>query len=363
MQARASPDDYQTTQKGNHVPSSIATPTEPVDPYKPSVDEVAQGAVVRETILARWAEGVDNIFFIGCGGSYFGAGPSEYLLDGKLASIPVRRINADEFNTQRPAAAGPRTLAIVASHSGSTPETVAAVATARELGVPYVIAVSGDPTKPLAQAADIDFVYHHDPATTSKARLYAHITHSILEAAGVESEQEAADAVAVYNGLFETLRDAVLTHDDELKQVAEALTSTKLSILLGAGPDEDVARSFSMCLLQEMQWLDSQAFNAGEFFHGAFEVVTEDSHAVLLLLGESPARAMEERAKTFLDEYSSKTVVLDSKMVAVPGLDAKYRDEVSPHILTALIDRTAELCEAATGHSMKIRRYMGKVEY
>jgi fructoselysine 6-phosphate deglycase len=345
------------------VSTSDATPTETVDSHRPSVDEVAQGTAIRETILARWAEGVDNIFFIGCGGSYFGAAPFEYLLDAKLPTHPVRRINADEFNCQRPAAVGPRTLAVVASHSGSTPETVKAITTARELGVPHVIAVSADKTKPLAAAADTSFLYHHDAASTSKALLYANLTHAILEAARVETREQAADAVAAYVGITETLADAILAKDEELRQVAETLAGSSLSFILGAGPDEDVARSLSMCYLQEMQWLDSEAFNAGEFFHGAFEVVTGDSHAVLLLMGESPARPMEERAKTFLERYSTNTVVVDSKTIDVPGLDPQYRPEISPHILNGVVDRLAKLCEGTTGHSMKIRRYMGEVEY
>ena len=329
----------------------------------PKVDEDAQGQLVREAVRGIARDGLRSVCFVGCGGSYFGAGPFHYLLDQRVAAYPTLRMNADEFNWRRPPIVGERSLVVVASHSGSTPETVRAVETARALGAEKVIAVSGDKDSTLAQAADVGFVYHHDPASASKARLYGHLTHAILEASGVESEAEAAEAAGVYDTLNGVLRDAVLAVDADSRRVAELLTSASLSVILGAGPDEDVARSLSMCYLQEMQWLPSEAFNAGEFFHGAFEVVTEDEPTVVVMIGEHAARPMEERAVRFVERYSKRFALIDTKTVALDGIPERFRAELSPHILSAIGDRIAKICEEITGHSLKIRRYMGEVEY
>ena len=63
-----------------------------------------------------------------------------------------------------------------------------------------------------------------------------------------------------------------------------------------------------MCFLQEMQWKHAAAFNTGEFFQGAFEMVDDDT-AVLLWLGDDASRPMGERGKAFLDQYCKKAQV------------------------------------------------------
>lgn len=333
------------------------------DSHGPKVDEEAQGQLVREAVRDIAQDGLRSVCFVGCGGSYFGAGPFQYLLDHRVGAYPTLRMNADEFNWRRPPIVGERSLVVVASHSGKTPETVRAVETARALGAAKVIGVSGDKDSTLAQAADLSFVYHHDPASTSKARLYGHLTHAVLEASRVESEAEAAEATHAYDTLTRVLRDAVLAIDADTRKVAELLTSASLSFILGAGPDEDVARSLSMCYLQEMQWLHSEAFNAGEFFHGAFEVVTDDDPAIAVMIGEHAARPMEERAVRFIERYSKRFALIDTKTVALDGIPDRFRGELSPHILNAIADRISTMCEEITGHSLKIRRYMGEVDY
>jgi fructoselysine 6-phosphate deglycase len=333
------------------------------DSPRPTVDEDAQGQLVREAVRDIARDGLRSVCFVGCGGSYFGAGPSHYLLEQRVAAYPVLRMNADEFNWRRPPIVGERSLVVVASHSGGTPETVRAVQTARALGAEQVIAVSGAKDSALAQAADHSFVYHHDLASSSQARLYGHLTHAILEISEVESEAEAAEAAGAYDTLTGALYDAILAVDADTRKAAELLTSASLSFILGAGPDEDIARCLSMCYLQEMQWLNSEAFNAGEFFHGAFEVVTEDDPAMVVMIGEHAARPMEERAVRFIERYSKKFALVDTKTVALDGIPERFRAELSPHILNAIAGRISKLCEEITGHSLKIRRYMGEVDY
>jgi fructoselysine-6-P-deglycase FrlB-like protein len=144
--------------------------------------------------------------------------------------------------------------------------------------------------------------------------------------------------------------------------MAAALAKEPVIYVLGAGPAEDVARCLSMCYLQEMQWLHSGAFNANEFFHGAFEVVT-DQNEVILFLGQDHSRPIAERARTFLDKYSRRAWTVDLADLALPGVPAAYRGEVGSLVLGALASRIAQHFEAVTGHDLDTRRYMHKVEY
>src|SRR5579875_3812269 len=118
----------------------------------------------------------------------------------------------------------------------------------------------------------------------------------------------------------------------------------------------------AMCYLQEMQWRHAAAFNAGEFFHGAFEMITERM-PVLLFMGEDETRPVAQRASRFLDRYTRRAFRVDSAELELPGVPAACRAEIGPIVLGALSYRLAQHYEAITGHSLENRRYMFKVDY
>ena len=150
--------------------------------------------------------------------------------------------------------------------------------------------------------------------------------------------------------------------DPRSREIAEQLQDEPVIYVLGAGPVEGVARCLSMCYLQEMQWMHSGAFNAGEFFHGAFEVVTDDV-PVILFAGEDSTRPMADRALSFLRKYTKKTFLVDSRDLSLPGVPQGARAEVAPIALGAIVSRLAKHFESVRGHDLELRRYMFQVEY
>ena len=117
-----------------------------------------------------------------------------------------------------------------------------------------------------------------------------------------------------------------------------------------------------MCFLQEMQWKHAAAFNSGEFFQGAFEMVDDDT-AVLLWIGDDASRPMGERAKNFLDQYCKKAQYVDVRDLELPGIPESVRGDVSPIVVGALANRLAQHYESVRGHDLDQRHYMFKVEY
>ncbi len=55
---------------------------------------------------------------------------------------------------------------------------------------------------------------------------------------------------------------------------------SQLIYLMGSGASARFNCSTSMFLFSEMQWIDSAAYNTGEYFHGPFGL-TEDGSALL----------------------------------------------------------------------------------
>jgi fructoselysine 6-phosphate deglycase len=322
---------------------------------------VAQREQVESQAKSLVAEGVRTIWFVGCGGSLYVSGPAQFLLERRGRSIASFRMTASEFNYRRPALLGGESAVVVISHSGKTPETLDAIETARSLGAHRVVGITRSQDSPLARGADVAFTYDSEHTVWApKQVLLAHLAHGLLAGAG--EAETGADVASAYDALPGALLHAIDQQDKASHEAAASLKDEAIIYLLGSGPNEDAARCLSMCYLQEMQWLHASAFNAGEFFHGAFEVVTEETPLVVLL-GEDETRPIAERALRFARSYSKKVFSIDSADLELPGLPRAARGEVAPIVLGVLVDRMAQHFESVTGHSLKLRRYMGQVAY
>jgi fructoselysine 6-phosphate deglycase len=316
-------------------------------------------AIVSEAV----GDGLSDLWFVGAGGSHFTSSQVGAIMAAKGTSVPTSRVNSNEFVYDTPARLGPGSLVVVTSHNGTTPETIKAIETARSRGVRAVLAVSRDPESPLATNADHAFTYDSKHVVSEPTQiLLSQIGHSVLVATGDETKSEHDEALDAYTSLNEAIVSAVAESDENFAAMAAALASQPIIYILGAGPNEDNARTLSMCYLQEMQWIHSAAYNAGDFLHGAFEVVTEQT-PVILYLGEDTSRPISERTRTFLQKYTRQAWLVDQQDLTLPGIPKGYRAEVGPLVLGALTSRIAQHFEATTGHSLTERRYMFKVQY
>ena len=107
-----------------------------------------------------------------------------------------------------------------------------------------------------------------------------------------------------------------------------------------------------MCFLQEMQWKHAAAFNTGEFFQGAFEMVDDDT-AVLLWLGEDAPVRWGSAARRSSTHYCKKAKYVDVADLTLPGVPAAMRKDLSPIVMGALANRLAQHYEAVRGHDLE----------
>ncbi|MGD1011429.1 MAG: SIS domain-containing protein [Acidimicrobiales bacterium] len=320
---------------------------------------------IREVARQAADRHLSSIWFVGCGGSHYAQSAAHYTLTQRSRRLTSYRLNSNEFNHAQPAHLGLDSLVVVGSHSGKTPETLQAIETARAAGAPIIVGMTRSLESPLAESVGASAAFTYESGDTvwePKQTYFGLLAHELLSAYGDETAQETETAAAGYLALPDALRRAIEQQDEASHEIAVSLAGEPITYLLGAGPSEDIARCLAMCYLQEMQWMNAAAFNAGEFFHGAFEVVTENT-PVILLLGEDTSRPIAERAARFIKKYSKKSYLIDSADLELPGVPAAARAEVAPIALGTLVSRLAQHYEAVSGHSLDIRRYMTKVEY
>jgi fructoselysine-6-P-deglycase FrlB-like protein len=327
-------------------------PLKPIDTDTADKIAVAVGerAAIAEAIGPVVKSGLRNIYFVGAGGSIICSYPAHYLLQQR-GSVPAFQLQSDELNSSVPALMGPGSLVVLASYTGKTKETVQAAKTAKATGATVIGAAKEG--SPLADALDVAFAGKSDVFELL-------VAYAVLEATGAELDRKAvAEMLAA---LPDAVLDAVKESEAHLADIANAFKDEPITYVLGSGPCYGWAYGLAMCFLQEMQWKHAAAFNTGEFFQGAFEVVDDDT-AVLLWLGDDASRPMAERGKRFLETYCKKAQYVDVADLALPGIAKELRGDVSGIVVGALANRLAQHYEALRGHDLEQRHYMFKVDY
>jgi fructoselysine 6-phosphate deglycase len=312
---------------------------------------------------------IDHIFFVACGGSLAVMYPAKYLLDRHSAALSSDCYNADEFVHRDPRALGANSLVILCSMTGTTQETLRAAEHARARGA-VTIGLSVDAGSPLAETVDFA-VRFEAPYTTgvpidaidsNYSRLYQIVMGLVKRYDGID---KLAPLLASLGNLQTAIDRAHKRYAEMFDDFARRFRDEDVIYTVASGATYGAAYSFAICVLMEMQWINSQAIHANEFFHGPFEVL-DKNRAFIMMMGVDETRPLEERAKSFLDRYGSpeKIMVLDAKQLDLSGLDDEFKGNLVPLIFFDCLWRFAYKLADLRQHAMlEGRRYMKRVSY
>jgi fructoselysine 6-phosphate deglycase len=309
---------------------------------------------------AAVGRGVRSVFFVGCGGSLSAMYSAQFLIESCVGSVGTSLLSSGEFVCRRPAGLSADSLVVLGSHSGETPETIEAARLALDAGA-LVATVTRSGESSLAGLAASAFTYESElSAADSKNVLAGQIAVAFLHQLGVL--QDPVGVRGAWERLPDVLFDAKKEAETLSQEIAFRFRDEPVTYVLACGPSYGVAYALAMCYLQEMQWMHASVVHAGEFFHGAFEVVTDET-PLLVLLDESEARPVAERALRFSQRFSGKAIAVDSRELSLSGVGAEYRGLLSPFALGAASTRIAAHLAAIRQHPLSTRRYMGHVPY
>lgn len=313
-----------------------------------------------KAVAAR--ENVTDIFFVACGGSFAQMLPNQYIVEREAEAIVGNALNAAEFKARAPKRLGKNSIVITLSHSGTTPETVEAVQIARAAGA-LTISLTHDLGSPLDQASEFTVSYSFSPMTmspTHQAAVLARLTFGILKIREGNTKVDDLDkGLAALPALVDKL---ISQHLGKIVEFAEAHKREAVIYTMASGANFGPAYSFAICLLQEMMWVHSAAIQAGEYFHGPFEI-TDFDVPFIQLLGVGPSRPMDERALTFLQKFSQRVTVLDAKDLGVTSLPETVSEYLAPMVFSPVLRVYADKLAEAKGHPLTVRRFMWKMEY
>ncbi|SDC92726.1 Fructoselysine-6-P-deglycase FrlB with duplicated sugar isomerase (SIS) domain [Geodermatophilus telluris] len=318
---------------------------------RPQIEKLAAEIVAAEP---------NTLFLVGSGGSYAAMWPYEYLLTTRSA-LPVRSVIAAELVAAGNRQLTERSVVLLSSLSGTTRETVAAAEYCRARGV-RTIGMTGDPNSPLAQVVDHVLVNPADDETASESYdiqltlLSAAILHSLGEFDTYPRFAEQMD------GIEAVLRAVQEQADPVAASFAARHSTTEYHMLVGSGPLWGFTYNYSMCILEEMQWLRTTRVHGAEFFHGSLELVERDT-SLILFIGEDETRPLMDRVRGFAERYSDSVTVFDSADYALAGIDAEFRGLLGPLVMDSVTIRLSKHLEQVRDHPLDLRRYYRVVDY
>lgn len=306
---------------------------------------------------------VKHVVFVGCGASKADLYPAKYFLDQNAKQLRISHYTANEFNYATPTSIDETTVVISASLGGATPETVEANAIAKDKGA-TVISLTRIIDAPLTK--DADYVIYHGFAENYATKLektgYCLLlaVELLNQVEGYEHYDKMIDGFAK---IYDLSQESAESARKAAKQFAQRFKDEKVIYIMSSGATHEVAYSSSVCLMMEMQWINSGTFHAGEFFHGPFEIVDKDV-PFILLMNDGKTRAIDSRALAFLDRFDAKTEVVDALDYGLSAfIEKEVLDYFNPFVITAVFRVYAEELSYAREHPLTKRRYMWKLSY
>ena len=241
--------------------------------YRKSADLIIEAYPIAKKVADEISiEGYENIFFSAVGGSL-----APMMAIGEIAKQitkkPIFVEQAAELLVRGHKSLSNNSILITLSKSGDTKETVAIAKYAKENKI-RVISFTKSLNSPLAQYSDYIIPMKHENGIEYEYMLLFWFFFRLMENNGDFSEYETF--AEQLKKLPENLLEAKYKFEPIAKEIGKKYYKEPYIIWIGSGETWGETYLFSMCLLEEMQWIKTKSVTSSEFFHGTLELIEKD---------------------------------------------------------------------------------------
>jgi fructoselysine-6-P-deglycase FrlB-like protein len=306
---------------------------------------------------------IDQVYWVGCGGSAISLYPAHYLLLTESKRVDSHIFTAREFTVATPKKLGEHSLVVALSHSGNTPEVIDACKLASSRGA-FVFSMSSAAGSAIDKPEWNTYIYEWSNETRQKDLDPA---QSLMVAAELLKLQE--DYIA-YDALCEGIEklDGIISRakkkvNEELcERFANLCKTHDFFYIVGSGANFGQTYGLAICSLMEMQWQNCCYIHSGEYFHGPFEC-TEPGVFYFLQMSSGPSRIEDERVLNFLKGHTDTIMVLDALEYGMAEIDESVRAYLEPIMMYYMNVQLRAARGRLFDHDPSIRRYMGIEKY
>ena len=285
-----------------------------ISSYLIAADEVEKSLSLNREELARIARFLkeyapDRILLLGSGASWVTLYSGYYFLQ-TCTSLPVTHRYGPEFLVDEPwQHAKARTVAILASYSGNTADTVNAARACRERGYP-TIALCRTRKGKLMELADHLVTYESVCLYTSAM---ANLLWLLAEYAELRGERAEALRMKQELELLPGKFRACLAKSEEVAQEAlERLKDERFFYVLGDGAVWGLAYQWGYTNLMEYAKINAACLRSSEWRHGPLEVLP-GSPAMVQFVGSDASREYSLGTQAYCRSRGARLAVFDSQ--------------------------------------------------
>jgi|SRR5579862_465304 len=251
--------------------------------------------------------GIESLFFVGSGGSWSSMYSGKYLAD-RLLRVPAELSLSYELCWRRPARLDERALVFVASYSGATADTLAALEFARSRGA-RTIALVNKADSPIAERAETAIAYG-SPGLYSLP--LAAVTLFVGEWARLDGHGDAEDLLASLQEIPALVGRAFTSERTRGGELAGQFADATLLYCLGAGPLYGLAYKFALTVFMENLRVHGSVIESAEFRHGPAEMLERQRPDIVALVGTDESREQTLQTLAFAERHGARTAVFDA---------------------------------------------------
>ncbi|UQS82479.1 SIS domain-containing protein [Bombilactobacillus folatiphilus] len=322
--------------------------------YQASVNELDHVTEIVDSLKGRQYQ---KIFFVGCGGTFTKFVNLKALMFAKL-KVPFMIVTPAELLETYQSQVTARTLVVVGTKTGETSEILHLVEVLKQK-IPNcsLIAFIGDDHSTLEQSQLIDARIH---SIDTDANLLA-VGWFLLNLAGSDAAQLVRQKQQIIGAKAPIIAGIKQLLPYSLKQVNQTDLSA-MQMWVGSGNLWGEVCCFTNYMLEEIQRIKAQAINAGEFFHGPFEIVDQNQN-VNVVINSGANRQEDLRVLNFVKNLVAEPLVIDLQNFALQDLDPDIRAFVEPYALNHYFDTLYNMYSVKTGRTAQTRRYYRLLDY
>lgn len=281
------------------------------------IDEIREQPAVVDRLLRRVGpelesvaqlvrrERIDYAFIAARGSSDHAGAYAQYVLGG-LAGLPVALATPSLFSRYGTPPRVRRALVIGISQSGQSPDVVAVAEEARRQGA-STLAVTNDPSSPLAEACEVVL----DLGAGPERSVAATKTYT-AELAAIAALAVALGPTPQRRRALAQLPDAMaeaLLDEQSPREVAAGSAGIDDCVVVGRGYNLATALEWSL-KLKELALVRAQAYSAADYAHGPIASFEVGGHLLAVVARGALHDDVASLVRRLIDERRARAVVL-----------------------------------------------------
>ncbi len=267
---------------------------------------------------------IDRITMVACGTAYLSCLTAKYWFE-QLARIPVEVDIASEYRYREPPIP-PRTLALFASQSGETADTLAALryCKGRAASIASLVNV---PESSIARESDLVLPIHAGPEIGVASTKAFTCKLTVLLALALKAAQDRGtlepEVIAAHIAALRQVPGAIniaLSAEDSIRAAARKIAGARDVLFLGRGLMYPLAHEGAL-KLKEISYIHAEAYASGELKHGPIALIDKTVPVVVM----APRDTLFEKTISNMQEVMARkgkvVLVSDADGLAEAGSD------------------------------------------